>query len=187
MRKLYGVKSTLPFSKLIIGKSQVFQHARSCICTVIRKYMTGGHNVPPPGPNRVKTKKTQRFESTGFYTLHIKLSWQWRQRFCLSVLWNYNMPTRRAHSFVLNFGNVHQLRPCVWGTSREQGSWHNLYFWSCPCHPKLVCILICIFCVVWENTRAGLLFLYTSTSMCVCEVRLENTRALATFVLAMTL
>ena len=28
------------------GKVKFFQHARACICTVIRKYATGGHNVP---------------------------------------------------------------------------------------------------------------------------------------------
>ena len=133
-----------------------------------------------------KAQNNSRIWTNMFYTLHIKWLWQWRQRFCLSILWNYNMPTRRAHSFVLNFGNVHQLRPCVWGTSRERGSWHNLYFWICPCHYKLVCILICIFCAVWENTRAGLLFL-EHPCLFVCEVRLENTRAQPTFVLAMTL
>ena len=30
----------MPFSKLIIRKSQFFQHACMCICTVIRKYVT---------------------------------------------------------------------------------------------------------------------------------------------------
>ena len=48
MRWFYGIKGLWPFSKLIIGKkSSFFQHARTCICTVIRKYVTGGHNVPP--------------------------------------------------------------------------------------------------------------------------------------------
>ena len=31
-----------------------------CIWTVIRKYVTGGHNVPPPGVNRVNKKKDER-------------------------------------------------------------------------------------------------------------------------------
>ena len=44
-----GVKSTLPFSKLIIGNSQVFfQDARTCISTVIRKYVTGVDTMSPP-------------------------------------------------------------------------------------------------------------------------------------------
>ena len=48
-----GLKSALPFSK-VKEKSSFFQHTCTCICTVIRKYSAGGHNVPrPPGPNRV--------------------------------------------------------------------------------------------------------------------------------------
>ena len=105
-----------------------------------------------------------------FYTLHIKWSLQWRHRFCLSILWNYNMPTRRAHSFVLNFGNVHQLRPCVWGTSRERGSWHNLYFWSCPCHPRLVACQyfnLYFLCRLGEHKSRPFVFVYIHISVCV--------------------
>ena len=51
-----GVKSVLPFSKLIIGKSQVFS-ARLYVYTAIRKYMTGGHNMLPAGPDRVNVIK----------------------------------------------------------------------------------------------------------------------------------
>ena len=51
--KFHGVKSVLPFSKLIIGKSQVFS-ARSYVYlhgyTQIRD---SGGTMPPPGPNRV--------------------------------------------------------------------------------------------------------------------------------------
>ena len=36
------------------GKSCFFQHARSCICTVIHKYVTGVAQCAPPGLNRVK-------------------------------------------------------------------------------------------------------------------------------------
>ena len=54
-RWLYGVKSVLPFSKLIIGKNQVFSTrwyvyllGYTQICD------RGRHNVPPVGVNRVK-------------------------------------------------------------------------------------------------------------------------------------
>ena len=41
----------LPFAKLIIGKVKFFQHVRTRIGMDLRKYMTGGHNVPPtPAP-----------------------------------------------------------------------------------------------------------------------------------------
>ena len=41
--KISWGKKRLPFSKLIIGKTQVFfQHTHTCIFTVIRKYVTGG-------------------------------------------------------------------------------------------------------------------------------------------------
>ena len=48
---LYGVKSVLPFSKLIIGKSQVFFNAlvRVRVCD-IRKYTAGRHICPPCAP-----------------------------------------------------------------------------------------------------------------------------------------
>ena len=42
------VKSVLPFSKLIIRKSQVFQRACTCICRETRKYVAG-----VPRPSRV--------------------------------------------------------------------------------------------------------------------------------------
>ena len=37
-----------------MGKVKFFQHDRTCICTVIRKYGTGEAQCAPPGPNRVK-------------------------------------------------------------------------------------------------------------------------------------
>ena len=41
----------LPFTKLIIGKVKFFQHVRPRIGMDLRKYITGGHNVPPtPAP-----------------------------------------------------------------------------------------------------------------------------------------
>ena len=43
-----GVKAVLPFSKLIIGKSQFFQRACTCICRDTRKYVAG-----VPSPSRV--------------------------------------------------------------------------------------------------------------------------------------
>ena len=47
MRWFYRVKSVLPFSKLIVGKSQFFSSPRTCICTDLRKYVPrgGGHIV----------------------------------------------------------------------------------------------------------------------------------------------
>ena len=45
---VWGVKSVLPFSKLMIGKSKVFQRACTCICRDTRKYVAG-----VPSPSRV--------------------------------------------------------------------------------------------------------------------------------------
>ena len=48
-REFYGVKSLLPFSKLMIGKSEVFQHAPTYFSPVIRIYAIGGAQCALPG------------------------------------------------------------------------------------------------------------------------------------------
>ena len=39
-----------------LGKVKFFQNVCTCICPAIRKYVTGGHNLPPVRVNRVKRK-----------------------------------------------------------------------------------------------------------------------------------
>ena len=56
----------LPFSKLILGKVKFFQCARSCICTVIIKYVTGIPHIchfftqAKFLENKIYTKKTRK-------------------------------------------------------------------------------------------------------------------------------
>ena len=51
----HGVKSILPFSKLIMGKSQAFSSPSYVYLHRYRQIRDrGGRMCPPPGPNRVK-------------------------------------------------------------------------------------------------------------------------------------
>ena len=61
-REIYGVKREMPFSILITEKTQVFQCARTRICTDIRKYVTGRHNVPPLGQIGLRNDPRNQFK-----------------------------------------------------------------------------------------------------------------------------